>query len=96
MVAAWASWQYQGRLSYSRIILPRITPISSKEFIKFLEYVGCTQSRQKGSHISFTRSDLKRPVIVQANTELPVFIIRNNLRTLKISHDEYLDSLKKI
>jgi len=44
----------------------------------------------------YDRSGLKRPVVFPADKEIPVFIIRNNLRTLKISHDEYLEILKKI
>lgn len=44
----------------------------------------------------YWRSDLKRPVVVPKYPNLPVFIIRNNLRTLNISPDEYLEILKKV
>jgi len=42
------------------------------------------------------REDLKRPVIFPEDREIPVFIIRNNLRTLGISHNEYLNILEKM
>ena len=38
----------------------------------------------------------KRPVIFPEDKEIPVFIIRNNLRTLGINHNEYLSILDKI
>lgn len=76
--------------------MPSITPIDWKEFEKFLLFIGCKFKRQKGDHRIYWRTDLKRPVILPTYKSLPVFIIRNNLRTLKISHDEYLEILKKI
>ena len=75
--------------------MPRITPVKRKKFEKFLEFVGCELKRQKGDHLIFDRLGLDRPVIITADREVPVFIIRNNLRTLKISPDEYLEILKK-
>jgi predicted RNA binding protein YcfA (HicA-like mRNA interferase family) len=76
--------------------MPRITPLNWKEFEKFLLYVGCTFQRQKGDHRVYWRSGLSRPIILPMYRNLPVFIIRNNLRTLGISMDEYLQILKKI
>lgn len=76
--------------------MPRLAPISRKKFEKFLIFVGCRFKRQKGDHLIYGRSGLKRPVVFPADKEIPIFIIRNNLRTLKISHDEYLEILKKI
>ena len=76
--------------------MPRITSLNWKEFEKFLLYVGCTFQRQKGDHRVYWRSGLSRPVILPMYRSLPVFIIRNNLRTLGISMDEYLQIVKKI
>jgi len=76
--------------------MPRITPLGWKEFEKFLLYVGCTFERQKGDHRVYWRAGLARPVILPMYKNLPVFIIRNNLRTLGISLEEYVQILKKI
>ncbi len=76
--------------------MPRLTPIHWKKFEKFLLYVGCTFERQKGDHRVYWRDGLKRPVILPTRSNLPVFIIRNNLRTLNISTQDYLQILKKI
>ncbi len=76
--------------------MPHIAPISWKEFEKFLLYIGCTFERQKGDHRIYSRAGLKRPIILPTYKSLPVFIIRNNLRTLSISHEDYFEMLKKI
>ena len=76
--------------------MPSITPINWKEFEKFLIYVGCKFERQKGDHRIYERQDLKRPVVFPRDTQIPIFIIRNNLRLLGISVQEYLEILKRI
>ncbi len=76
--------------------MPRITPISWKKFEKFILYVGCIFDRQKGDHLIYKRSDLKRPVVFPKDKEVQVFIIRNNLRVLSINHEEYLEILKQL
>ncbi len=52
--------------------------------------------REKGDHRIYTRDGLLRPVVVPREITLPVFIIRNNLRVLGISPEEYLSILEKI
>lgn len=72
-----------------------IRPISYKKFEKFLLEVGCVYKRTKGDHAIYDRSDLKRPVVVPLDRQVSPFIIRNNLRTLGMSSQQYLDILKK-
>jgi len=76
--------------------VPRITPIHYKKFEKFLFYVGCVFKRQKGDHIIYQRDDLKRPIVLPKEKTIPVFIILNILRTLKINRKEYLEILERI
>lgn len=76
--------------------MPRLSPIEWKKFEKFLLYIGCTFKRQKGDHRVYWRKGLNRPIILPTYKNLPIFIIRNNLRTLGISIEEYLEILKKI
>ena len=59
-------------------------------------FVGCVFAREKGDHRIYWRDGLKRPVVIPASGELPVFIIRNNLRVLNISPDEYVEILKQV
>ena len=51
---------------------------------------------KKGDHRIYGRDDLKRPVVFPEDKEIPVFVIRNNLRVLGISHNEFLNILEKI
>jgi len=76
--------------------MPHITLISRLKFEKFLVFIGCKYKRQKGDHLIYSRSDLLRPVVFTTDREVPVFIIRSNLRTLKMSPQEFLEILKKI
>jgi predicted RNA binding protein YcfA (HicA-like mRNA interferase family) len=76
--------------------MANIRPIHWKKFEKFLLFVGYHFEREKGDHRIYWREDLKRLVVIPRDTELPVFIIRNNLRILKISPEEYIEILKRI
>lgn len=76
--------------------MPSLNPIKKKKFEKFLVFVGCYLKRQKGDHLIYDRTDLKRPVVITCDKEVPVFIIRNNLRTLGISIEEFLKIIKQV
>jgi len=76
--------------------MAHLTPINWKKFEKFLLFIGCHFQREKGDHRIYWRSDLKRPVVIPREKQLPVFIIRNNLRVLGISPEEYMEILKRI
>lgn len=76
--------------------MPKLTPIKRRKFEAFLRFIGCTLKRTKGDHLIYTRSGLKRPIIITADSEIPVFIIRNNLRTLGMSVEEYLNIIVQL
>jgi len=59
-------------------------------------FVGCRFEREKGDHRIYWREGLKRPVVIPRIGELPIFIIRNNLRILGVNPEEYLEILKRI
>ena len=70
--------------------MARITPVHWRSFKKFLLVIGCKFTREKGDHRIYHREGLNRPVVIPQDRELPVFIIRNNLRILEVSREEYL------
>jgi predicted RNA binding protein YcfA (HicA-like mRNA interferase family) len=72
-----------------------MSPIGWRDFDRVLRKAGCQFVRQEGDHCIYTRDDLKRPVVLPMDDEIPVFVIQNNLRTLGISRDEYFKLLKK-
>lgn len=71
--------------------MAKLAPIDWRRFEKFLLYVGCRFVREKGDHRIYWREDLYRPVVIPRDAQLPVFIIRNNLRVLGVSIEQYLD-----
>ena len=75
--------------------MPRLTPIYYKQFEKFLFREKCRYVRQKGDHKIYNRPGLERPLVIPAEKDIPVFIIKNNLRVL-VSVEEYLKVIKKL
>ena len=73
-----------------------LTPIHWKKFEKFLLYVGCEFKREKGDHRIYVRNGLARPLVIPRDSQLPVFIIRNNLRVLGLEVGDYLRIMKKL
>jgi len=73
--------------------MPRITPVNWKKLEKFFLSQGFKFARQVGSHRSYVKDGISRPVIIPAYNEVPVSIIRNNLKTAGISREEYLKFL---
>ena len=75
--------------------MPAIKPINHKKLVKVFEKFGWKYERTKGDHMVFIKKGFVRPVVIPKYKNVPVFIIKNNLRTAKISVEEYLKALKK-
>ena len=58
-----------------------------------LEKAGFKCVRIEGDHYIFTKTGVLRPLVVPDWKELPVFIIKNNLRSASITRDEYFSLL---
>jgi predicted RNA binding protein YcfA (HicA-like mRNA interferase family) len=58
-----------------------------------LEHEGFVLARESGDHIVFTKRGIDRPAVVPRYNPLPVFIIKNVLRTAHISRERYLELL---
>lgn len=76
--------------------MAKLAPVHWRTFEKFLLFVGCEFKRKKGDHRIYWSPGLKRPVVVPEDAQVPVFIIRNNLRTLGISPKQYLELLERL
>ena len=76
--------------------MPRITPIHWKSLEKVFLAAGFRFDRQKGSHRSYVKSGVLRPVVIPTYNEVPIAIIRKNLQTAGISRDEYFNLLENI
>jgi hypothetical protein len=76
--------------------LRHLKNISVAKWEAFLELVGCHCNTSKtGHHEKWSRPDLNRPVIFQKTIDpIPEFIIKNNLRVLGYSKDDFFDILE--
>jgi predicted RNA binding protein YcfA (HicA-like mRNA interferase family) len=52
--------------------------------------------RERGDHMILSKSGILRPIVVPRYDALPVFIIKNVLRTAQISRDRYLELLNQL
>ncbi len=46
-------------------------------------------------HFIYTKKGVARPVVIPNWKEVPVFIVKNNLRTASMSREEYFALLKE-
>jgi predicted RNA binding protein YcfA (HicA-like mRNA interferase family) len=76
--------------------MPKIAPISYKKLAKIFELDGFKLHRQKGSHLIYVKEGISRPVIIPMYDRIPVFVVKNNLRTAKISRERYFELLGEI
>jgi predicted RNA binding protein YcfA (HicA-like mRNA interferase family) len=76
--------------------MPRITPISSARLRKVMVKAGFRCVRTEGDHFVYTKEGVARPVVIPDWDEVPVFIIKNNLRTAGLSRDEYFALLSQV
>ena len=75
--------------------MPKITPVDWKTLERVFLAAGFQFARQEGSHRSYVKKGIARPVVIPTYREVPIFIIRNNLKTAGISRDEYFSILSK-
>ncbi len=74
----------------------KIVPISASKLRKIFEKAGFKCVRIKGDHYVYTKQGVMRPVVIPDWPEVPVFIIKNNIRTAGISRERYFQLLEKV
>ncbi len=74
--------------------MPRITPIHFRKLVRVFEQYSFKLDRHEGDHLIYVKDSVKRPIVIPMYKEVPVFIVKNNLRSAGISRDEYFRLLK--
>jgi len=70
--------------------------IPLKIFRDFLTSEGLKKIRTTGGHEVWSRKDLNRPVVLQSHIDpIPEFIVKNILRTINSSKENFIEFLKK-
>jgi predicted RNA binding protein YcfA (HicA-like mRNA interferase family) len=75
--------------------MPRIIPVDWKTLVRVFELYGCEYKRKKGSHHILICPGAKRAVVIPEYSEIDVEIIRNNMKTVDMTREEYFELLKQ-
>jgi predicted RNA binding protein YcfA (HicA-like mRNA interferase family) len=75
--------------------MPKLSAVSWRRLAKVFEAAGWNCTRIEGDHMIFTKPGAIRPVVIPRVAEVPVFIIKNNMRLANMSRDEYFDLLSR-
>ena len=70
-----------------------IKPTDYLTQVKIFEAAGCVYVRTQGDHLVYHFPESKRPVVIPKYKEVPVFIIRNNMKVIGLSVERYLSLL---
>ncbi len=76
--------------------MPKIVAIPAVKLRRVFEKAGFKRVRTEGDHFVYTKPGIARPVVIPDWPEVPVFIIKNNLRTANISREEYFKLLEEV
>ena len=75
--------------------MPRITPVHWKILECIFQYAGFTFSRQTGAHRIYVKPGTRPVVIPVHSAPIDPFIIQTNIRTSKITRQDYFNYLEK-
>jgi len=76
--------------------MPKISPIPARKLMRIFERAGFSCVRIEGDHYVYTKDGVARPIVIPDWREVPVFIIKNNLRSANISREEYFTLLAEV
>ena len=73
--------------------MPKFSLVSYRRLVKVFEADGFGHVRTEGDHMVLTKTGVIRPIVIPKSAPVPVFIIKNNLRTAGISRERYFHLL---
>ncbi len=75
--------------------MPKLSPVSYKQLVRVFEADGFRWVRTEGDHMVYTKPGVLRPVVIPKYAAVPVFVIKNNLRTAGMSRERYFELLNQ-
>jgi predicted RNA binding protein YcfA (HicA-like mRNA interferase family) len=76
--------------------MPRISPTDWKTQLKLFQLYGCQYKRKKGSHHILVYPTARRAIVIPEYDQVDVDIIKNNMRTVGMTREQYFGLLKRI
>ena len=71
-----------------------LNPVHYRKLISVFEVEGFAFARQSGDHLIYTRPGVKRPFVIPTYTPVPVFVIKNLIRTAGLTRERYFQLLR--
>ena len=75
--------------------MPAVRPVHFQCLIRVFEQDGFRFDRQEGDHRIYVKAGMKRPLVIPTYHAVPVFIIKNLLRTSGMSRGRYFELLQE-
>jgi predicted RNA binding protein YcfA (HicA-like mRNA interferase family) len=76
--------------------MSRLTAVDYKTLLKIFQNFGCQYKRKEGSHHILTYPGAKRAIVIPEYDEIDIEIIKNNMRTVGMTREQYFELLKKV
>ena len=74
--------------------MPSLRPVNYSTLVAVFQKDGFIFDRQAGDHLIYTKPGVKRPLVIPMYRAVPVFIIKNLLRTSGMSRERYFELLR--
>ena len=75
----------------------RLITISGKEMCKLVEKLGFQRVHHVGSHVRYIHPDGRRTVVpVHGNEDLNIWLLKEIMKQIKVSRDEYEKLRRKV
>ena len=75
--------------------MPALRPVHFERLIRVFERDGFRFDRQEGDHRVYVKAGIRRPIVIPMYHAVPLFIIKNLLRTSGMSRERYFELLKE-
>lgn len=75
--------------------MPAIRPIPFERLVRIFEADGFRFDRQVGSHRIYVKAGVPRPLVIPTYRAVPVFVIKNLLRSSGMTRERYLALLEQ-
>jgi len=72
-----------------------LRPVHFQRLIRVFEQDGFRFDRQEGDHRIYVKEGVRRPLVIPMYHAVPVFIVKNLLRTSGMSRDRYFELLRE-
>jgi len=72
-----------------------IRPVPYERLVRVFEWDGFGYRGIEGDHLIYVKAGVRRPLVIPKYRAVPVFIIKNLLRTSGMSRDRYFELLKR-